>query len=80
MPKRTHRTAAVIDGFLYGAGSVGDLAGARLPPAGPIRPSGGFAADAAAFRRDAHKLAGDGRRAVRKVIPADVLARVHADA
>ena len=51
---------------LYGAGSVGDLAAGGLPERRPRFPqSGGFAADAA-------KLAGDGGRAVGRVLPPDV--------
>ena len=70
MPPKTPAAAAWA-GFLYGAGSVGDLAGARLPDPGPIRPSGGFAADIAKLNGDARRLAGDGRRTERAAIPAD---------
>ena len=78
MPPKTPAAAAWA-GFLYGAGSIGDLAGARLPDPGPIRPSGGFAADIAKLNGDARKLASDGRRAERAVIPADVARRVAAN-
>ena len=70
-PRRRDRAAWA--GFLFGAGSIGDVAAGGLPPRPPRRRPRGAAADLAGFAADARKLCGDGRRAVRRVIPAEVI-------